>query len=225
MADDQSYGGQAQPGSDTNRFNSVATMIDLMVGRRTHMYWAQVQKNTNTPGQVAAVGQVNVLPLANQVDGNGKAVPHTIVNQIPYMRFGGGKNAILVDPEPGDFGIVLVADRDSTGVRAKNPAGTQTLGAEAQANPGSGRQNDMADGVFIGVHVGPQPEQYFSATPDGIIIRDKHNNIIQTGEGGILLNGVLITPGGDVVTAHGTSLDSHVNTGVAAGGDNSGPPP
>ena len=58
----------------------------------------------------------------------------------------------LIDPTQGDIGLAIFADRDISSVRANR----------AQANPGSYRRFDMADGVYIGGILNGMPTQTVS---------------------------------------------------------------
>jgi hypothetical protein len=88
------------------------------------------------------------------------AVPHGIVHSVPFIRIQGGANAIIIDPQVGDIGIAIFADRDTTGVEAN----------KAQANPGSGRRFDMADAMYIGGLLNGVPSQYVQFNTSGITI-------------------------------------------------------
>jgi hypothetical protein len=78
--------------------------------------------------------------MVNQVDGVGKKTAHGTVYSIPVHHFQGGNGQFKVTPVKGDMGMIMCADRDiSAAVKAKG-----------QANPGSNRTHDMADGVYMG---------------------------------------------------------------------------
>jgi len=107
-----------------------------------------------------AGGLVDVQPIVNQLDANGNAVAHGIVNDLPYYRMQGGGNGIIMDPEAGDIGMCLFADRDISAVVATRDT----------ANPGSARRCDMADGVYLGGLLNAEPTQFISFTAAGIDI-------------------------------------------------------
>ena len=67
-----------------------------------------------TPGVGGAAGTVDVLPLVNQVTGNGLGVQHTTVYGLPFFRLQGGASAVVCDPAVGDLGIALFCDRDTS---------------------------------------------------------------------------------------------------------------
>src|SRR5439155_20845185 len=88
------------------------------------------------------------------------AIPHGVVNGLPYVRMQGGKNAIILDPQVGDIGLAVFCDRDISSVQA----------ARDFANPASSRRSDMADGVYIGGLLNAIPNQYVMFTDAGIKI-------------------------------------------------------
>ncbi len=44
---------------------------------------------------------MDVLPLVMQQTGDGHAVPHDVIYNVPYIRVQGGKTAIILDPQVG----------------------------------------------------------------------------------------------------------------------------
>jgi hypothetical protein len=111
-------------------------------------------------GGVGAVGYVDLQPLVNQVDGSGKAIPQGVLHNIPYMRMQGGANAIILDPQKGDIGAAVFSDRDISSVKATG----------AQANPGSRRRFDVADGLYFGGMLNGTPTQYIEFLANAINI-------------------------------------------------------
>jgi hypothetical protein len=111
-------------------------------------------------GGVAAAGFVDILPLVNQIDGAGNAIPHGTIFRCPYFRLLGGGNAVILDPQVGDIGLAVFADRDISSVVAN----------QAVANPGSNRKFDMADGIYVGGLLGAAPTQYVQFSAAGIKI-------------------------------------------------------
>ena len=93
------------------------------------------------------------------------------------------KNAVNIDPEVCDIGVAVICDREISSVKANQDI----------ANPGSGRSNDLADGIYFGIPLSAKgkevPEQYIRFTADGIEIKDKNNNKIELKSDGVHLNG------------------------------------
>ncbi len=111
-------------------------------------------------GAVGPVGYVDVQPLVNQTDGYGNAIPMGIIRHLPYMRAQGGTNAIIIDPQVGDVGICIFADKDSSSVVATG----------AQANPGSRRRFAVTDGIYLGGMLNGTPVQYIQFLANAISI-------------------------------------------------------
>lgn len=208
--------GQQDPSDSANDFNASEFHI-LRVLARTR---------TATLVQVVAVDTdkktVDVLPLVKQLDGQNNVTPHGTVFGIPYVTLRGGKNAVLLDPEKDDIGLMVCSDRDISAVKA----------TKAAAPPGTQRRFSFSDGVYLGGLLAKEDaEQYVKFTADGIEIVDKSANKIEMGEPGINLNGIVINRQGQVVgnlAVNGAlrlggviqALDGSVYTGnITTGGD------
>ncbi|TAL90897.1 MAG: oxidoreductase [Candidimonas sp.] len=134
-------------------------MVRMILNRAATATLVKVVKCTNNGG-LSPVGFVDVQPLVNQVDGDNQAMPHGVVYGLPYSRLQGGENAIIIDPEPGDIGMAAFASHDISSVKA----------SKNQANPGSSRRFDMADGMYFGGMLNGTPSQYIQFSGAGITI-------------------------------------------------------
>jgi hypothetical protein len=209
MAIEAGYKGLASPNSGEGQYNAINFLVrQILNGVRTATL-VQIVSVTNSGG-VSPVGFVDVQPLVNQLDGYSNAVPHGVLHHLPYMRLQGGANAVIIDPQVGDIGIAVFADRDISSVSAN----------KAQSNPGSFRQFDMADGMYIGGLLNGAPTQFVQFNSTGITITSP-NKITLTAPA-VQINGT-VTVTGDL-TAEGTSVHTHVHGGVQAGGSNTGVP-
>lgn len=153
------FNGFEQPGTSANQFNALRFLVDSMLARVRTATLVQVKAVTNSGG-VAEVGFVDIEPLVNQVDGVGKATPHSTIFRCPYLRIQGGANAIILDPQVGDIGIAVFADRDISSATAN----------KGRANPGSRRRFSMADGLYLGGVLNGTPSQYVRFSSAGIEI-------------------------------------------------------
>lgn len=149
--------GRQGPGDGGSEFNAIAFMIQQFIGRISTATLVKIVSVTNTGG-VSPVGYVDVQPLVNQLDGSNNAVPHGIVHNVPYFRLQGGANAVIIDPEAGDIGLAVFADRDISSVAAN----------KNQANPGSFRRFSMADALYVGGFLNGAPSQYVEFSAAGI---------------------------------------------------------
>jgi hypothetical protein len=138
MTDAPVYG-QQDLSSGNTPFNQLSFVIQQALAKMNVATLVQVQA-IYTTGPAGVVGTVDILPLVNQVDGAGVAVPHGTIFNVPYLRIQGGANAVIIDPVVGDIGFCVFADRDISSVQA----------TAAQGNPGSARRFDMADGLYLG---------------------------------------------------------------------------
>lgn len=165
-----------------------------------------------TPGSNVAVGYIDVQPLINQIDGYGNPVPHDVVYHLSYHRYQGGSNAFICDPVIGDIGKMVVADRDTSLVKATND----------QSNPGSLRRGNFADGTYFGCPQASAPTQFFSWFSAGFEIHDSHGNTIQGTSSGVIINGVTITSAGEIINPAGTAFSTHTHPDPQGG--NTGAP-
>lgn len=181
----------------------------------------QVLSVTNNGG-VSPVGTVDIQPLVNQTDGAGNVTALPPVYGVPYLRVQGGTDAIILDPKIGDLGIALFGDRDLSAVIATKKA----------AAPGSARRNSLSDALYIGGILNGTPTQYVQFSSAGIELLSPTKVTIHAPtvavEGNMTVTGTVvtqstITASGDV-TGSGTSLHTHIHSGVQSGTSNTGQP-
>lgn len=183
-------------------------------------------------GDVGPIGLLDAIPSVNMIDGLGTATQHHAIHNLAYARPQAGYNAIIMDPQPGDIGLAVVCDRDISSV--KNTA--------AQANPGSRRRFDLADGVYLFTVVSKKtPTQYvrfvqdgdgnpngievvdalgnsIKTSPDGINWLDKFSNTIVSDTNGVTINGIKfdrsqkITNISEATSQSGVTLTQHHHT-------------
>lgn len=159
---------------------------------------------------VAITGTVDVQPLVNQQDKLGREYQRAPVYGVPYLRIQGGTSAIIVDPQAGDIGFIIISGRDHTHVVTNRDA----------APPASFRQFSMQDCVYVGGFINGAPSQYIQATADGWRI---------VTPGSVSIEAAQITADCDIVTsgdvkAGGISLKNHTHGGIQPGGGTTGKP-
>jgi hypothetical protein len=140
--------------------------------------------------------------------GNQVAVPHDKIFNCLYSRISGGRNAIIMDPEVNDIGLMVFCSRDISNVIAN--AGI--------ANPGSFRMFNWADGVFtMNVPLGITPNQYirFSDT-DGIVMSSPTKITLTAPEIDIGLSGT-VNMGDGNTTIDGKVFLGHKHSGNPPG--------
>ncbi|WP_321945830.1 Gp138 family membrane-puncturing spike protein [Paraburkholderia sp. J10-1] len=148
-----------RPWSLAGEYERQRTVVEQLLARVRTAYLARVVAARQN-GAIEGAGTVDVQPLAGQLDGAGNVIAHGVIYGIPYLRLAGGANAVILDPQAGDIGLVAVCDRDHSSVIANAGA----------AAPGSLRRHDMSDSVYVTTVLGATPQQYVAFTPDGIDI-------------------------------------------------------
>lgn len=192
------YAGQFGLGDDASMFNAVMFIVQSVLGRARTCVLVKVMA-IEAAGEVAAVGMLDAMPLVNQVDGIGNSTPHATIFNLPYFRMQGGSNAIIMDPQVGDIGVAVIADRDSSAVKS----------TKGQANPGSKRRFDLADGMYFGGFLNGVPDQYIQFTDDGVKVSDKNGNVVNMVATGIELtpsSGLPVTVNGNIVVTGNIEL-------------------
>jgi hypothetical protein len=196
---DIGYGGQ-YPDDSNSEASGIAFAIRSLLSHIDTIKVVQVKAVHPGTGSPPAVGTVDVQPLVNQIDfaNPPNATPHGVVYGLPYFRLQGGPWAIILDPAVGDIGLIACSDRDISTV--KNTA--------AQANPGSFRRLNVADGIYLGGILNAVPAATCWLKSDGsLVITDKFGNVISTGATGMTMvdtngNQIQMLPGVvNIVTA------------------------
>jgi hypothetical protein len=135
---DAGHPGWQGPFDESNLPAALTFMMRQMMAGNSHV--ALVLVKAVTASQTAgAPPKVDVQPMVAQVDQTGTATPHGIIRGIPCARLQAGATAIVIDPQVGDIGVMVCADRDIT----------SALANQAPANPGSFRRFDWADGMYL----------------------------------------------------------------------------
>ncbi|HEV2540188.1 MAG TPA: Gp138 family membrane-puncturing spike protein [Frateuria sp.] len=206
---------------------SAEFVIRRMLGRVRTATLVKVLAVSNAGG-VEPVGTMDVQPLVNQTDGEGNVTPLPVLYGLPYMRIQGGTNAVILDPQIGDIGVAVFADRDLSAV----------IATKAQGVPGSLRRHSLSDGLYLGGMLNGTPQQYVQFTTSGITVLSPQTVTIQAPnvkvQGNLEVTGTTqldqavtanstITASGEV-KGNGIALSTHKHSGVSTGGGTSGPP-
>jgi hypothetical protein len=162
------YIGADWPIAGSDGYNGMAFVIERLIASKAFAAIVRVMSVSNAGG-ISPVGQVSVQPMVDQIDGLGNRTAHGTIYNLPYFRMQGGSNAIIIDPVVGDLGLAVICDRDISSVKAN----------KGQAAPGSWRQNDWADGCYIGGFLNGTPTQYIAFTPSGIVVSSTSPILIQ----------------------------------------------
>lgn len=147
------FTGQGDFGATTDEFNRQDFLVrQIMNGMATATLVLVKAVNGDT---------VNVQPMVAQIDGAGNAIPHGIINAMPWFSLRSGASAIIAPPKVGDIGLAIFCHNDTSVVRNK----------KAPAQPGSRRRFDWADGIYLGGLLGPAPTQFIRIDDDGISVQ------------------------------------------------------
>ncbi len=193
--------------------NVIFFIVTQMMAQMETMRLVEVHA-VHGNGTYAKPGTVDVLPLVQQIDGQGNVNSHGTVYGLPWFRVQGGGYAIICDPKVGDVGYVVCANRDSSTV----------ISTGQESPPGSRRSFDLADGIYMGGILGDDPTQYVAITDTGIKLVDNNGNVVEMKLGGVFITGnVVIT--GDIelsgtikgITGGTYSGDLHIGGNVIAG--------
>lgn len=190
---------QQNPISAASEYTALRFIIEQLLNGKITAAIVKVVSCTNA-GDLSVQGTVTVQPLVNQLTGDGTAVPHLPLYNVPYGRMVGGMNAVIMDPAPGDIGLVVFASRDISTVKS----------TKAQANPGSARTFDWADGMYVisilGKGVPNQYAQFLTGgginlvSPTQVTLRAPKISLIAT-------DSIAIASPANDISGGGTSID------------------
>ncbi|HGK4675257.1 TPA: phage baseplate protein [Kluyvera georgiana] len=103
---------------------------------------------------------VDVLPLVTKRDRSGAMIRNSTIYDLPVFRLQRGNSAIIMNPVVGDIGLIAVADRDTSLVRANLK----------ESLPGSDRKHSKSDAHYLGGILNQEPTQYIEFADDAINI-------------------------------------------------------
>lgn len=187
--------------------------IRSILNRTATAELVKVAACTNTGG-VAPYGFVDVVPLVNQIAGDGSSVPRGTIYRLPYQRVQGGTNAIIIDPKAGDIGLVVFAMRDTSAVKA-DPVKAVTLATGTDGTPpGSARVYDPADGMYFGGLLNGLPVNYVRVSDDEIEVHHGTKVTITAPEVDIIAD-TTVTVTAPIITLDG---DVHVTGSLISDG-------
>lgn len=171
-------------------------------------------------GSPPQIGTVDVQPLVQTVDGNGKLWNLGVTYGAQFLRVQAGATALVIDPAVNDVGLAVVCDRDVSAV----------IAALGLAGPGSARHHDLSDLIYLfTLKSATAITRYIWAKTNGdITVLTPGTLTLQAGQinmiGPINANGATISEAGEVTDALGVVLGTHVHSGVSSGSSDSGPP-
>jgi len=135
----------------------------------------------------------SIKPLVMKIDGNNDAYERGTITNVPYFISQGGGNAVIIPPKVGDIGLAAFCERDISMVKRN----------KAEAPPDTRRMYDLNDALYFGGFLNGAPTQYIQFLDSGI-------NIKSTGD--ININGLKISPSGQLTFANGVVADTHIHS-------------
>lgn len=231
--------GTLHPGEGDGDYSAEAFKINMMLMRvNTAM---PVIVDSVRGGGLAPVGYLDCTVAVMQITGDNQTVENTKLTNVPYVRYQGGSNAVIIDPKAGDIGLVCFCQRDISSVK----------NARKKAPPSSRRSLSLSDGVYVGGILNGTPTQYIHFTDSGIVCHSPTKVTVEAptsdivsneinllapiincagafnmtgtqGQGATMKGGVTNT--GGTISSDGINLETHVHSGVTTGGGNTGGP-
>lgn len=194
----------AKPGETGGDYTALRFMVQQILSR---VQTATLVKVVSvSAGGTGAAGSVDVLPMVNQLDGEGNGHELATLHNLPYLRVQGGANAVIIDPAPGDIGIAVFCSRDISTVKK----------TKAQSNPGSWATHSMSDGLYLGGVLNGAPSQYVQFGSGGITIHSPET---------ITLSAAHVSIQSDSLVHNDSDVgDTHVHGGVEPGGSTTSTP-
>lgn len=93
---------------------------------------------------------VDVLPLVTRTDPSGAIIDNSPIYNIPVFRLQRGGSAIIMNPMPGDIGMIAICDRDNSLARENLK----------QSLPATKRTHSKSDALYLGGFLNSEPTQY-----------------------------------------------------------------
>ncbi|MDR3533949.1 MAG: Gp138 family membrane-puncturing spike protein [Rhodopila sp.] len=197
------YAGPAWLQTPGTHFQGLDFVVRQILAGKAFLMLAKVMSVTG--GGVGTPAIVSVQPTVNQVDGLGNQTAHGTIYNIPCFRYQGGSTAVIVDPVVGETGLLAVCQRDISAVKANGGA---------ISPPGSARQHDWSDGIYLGSVLGDTPTTYVQVTGNDIHLHAGGHIYL---EGNVVHTGTFISNGKNIGS-------THEHGGVQTGSGNTGQP-
>lgn len=183
-----------------NDAESMAYAFEMLL---SECYFIEIAKVVAVRGEAPDL-VVDVLPLVTKRDRTGAMIRNSTIYDLPVFRLQRGKSAIIMDPVVGDIGLIAVADRDTSLVRANLK----------ESPPGSRRKHSKSDALYLGGFLNAQPTEYVEFTGTGINIKSS---------GTVNINGLKIHADGKLELADGSIVDGHDHGGIEPGSGRTDP--
>ncbi|HCR2016784.1 TPA: phage baseplate protein [Enterobacter asburiae] len=138
---------------------------------------------------------VDVIPLVTRTDPSGATIQNSEIFNVPVFRLQRGMSAVIMNPVPGDIGMIAICDRDNSIARANRK----------QSVPGSKRMHSKSDALYLGGFLNQAPTQYVEFADNKINIVAPYGVNITTPDMYVSGN---VRAGGDITDNVGTQSAS-----------------
>ena len=202
MAEDTTRTSNRKLNSGASEFNALSFMIEQAIKGMVNTAIPVRVDSCTKPGVGGAAGYVSATPLVQQRGADGKSLMPVSLPQLPFFRLQCGTAAVVLDPQPGDVGLAVFSQQDSSNLEA---------GKTDPVQAGSFRCFDMSDGFYVGGFYGQVPQTYVHLDPEKGEAYIKAPTKITIDAPQIELKGAL-TMGGASGGADTITLDGNVTT-------------
>ncbi|HBT8980834.1 TPA: hypothetical protein MCM29_005582 [Klebsiella pneumoniae] len=208
----------------------TTTLGDLVTSKLADVH-------TAVPARLTSInygsGKGSAQPLVKTAIGTSKTIPYPELLDIPIIvqSGNGGKAKITFPIKPGDTVLVVFSERDpsnflsgNNGDNLSEPAQRTYLGLYPIAivpclSAGNSSTEIDSENLVIA-----NDQSKFTLYPDGTIIIENSGGKIEMGsDGTINLNGLKISPTGQLTLVDGSVVDKHTHGGVESGGSSTNP--
>lgn len=188
------------PSSNTSDAEAFAFSFHRLLSGK---FFVELVKVTAIHGEAPNL-TVDILPLLTQVDPTGAMIETSVIYGAPVFRLQRGASAVIMDPSPGDIGLALICDGDTTVVRANREPSV----------PGGRRRHSRSDAVYLGGVLNAAPTEYVKFNGNGIEVKSP---------GTVNINGLKILADGRLQLVDGSIVDKHTHGGVSSGSSSTAP--
>ena len=157
MAEDTTRTSNRKLNSGASEYNAISFLVEQAIKGMVNTAIPVRVDSCTKPGVGGAAGYVSATPLVMQRGADGKSLDPVSIPQLPYIRLSAGDAAIVIDPQPGDVGLAVFAQQDTSNLKA---------GSSEPVQAGSFRCFDQSDGVFIPAILGVAPQTYVHLDPE-----------------------------------------------------------
>ena len=157
MAEDTTRTSNRKLNSGASEFNALSFMMEQMIKGMVNTAIPVRVDSCTKPGVGGAAGYVSATPLVMQRGADGKSLAPVSMPQLPYYRVQAGTAAVVLDPQPGDIGLAICSQQDSSNLQA---------GTSAPVQAGSFRCFELSDSFYVGGFMNQAPQTFVHLDPE-----------------------------------------------------------